>query len=113
MFSQGEIWWADLGQPIGSEAGYLRPISVLQNDSINQSRLQTVIGVPLTSNIERAIIPGNVKLSAQSTGLEKDSVAITTLIVAVNKFAFVERVGRISQRQIQQLFAGLDIVLGR
>ena len=113
MILQGEIWWVDLGEPIGSEAGYRRPVAIVQNDAINQSRARTVICVPLTSNVYRAIIPGNVLLAANATGLDKDSVAITTLVVAVNKFALVEQVGKISQRQLQRIFAGLDIVLGR
>lgn len=26
VISQGEIWWADLGEPRGSAAGYRRPV---------------------------------------------------------------------------------------
>ncbi len=113
MIFQGEIWWADLGEPIGSEAGYRRPVVILQTDAVNQSRIGTVICIPLTSNLTRAAIPGNVLLSAKTTRLDKDSVANTALIVAINKFVLIEQIGKISHRQIQQIFAGLDIILGR
>ncbi len=37
---QGDIYWIDLGQPIGSEPGYLRPYVVIQNDVLNSSQIR-------------------------------------------------------------------------
>ena len=54
MIQRGEIWWADLPEPAGSEPGYRRPFAILQADSFNQSRIQTVLGVTLTSNLKLA-----------------------------------------------------------
>ena len=48
LISQGDIWWADLGEPIGSSPGYRRPVLVVQCDALNQSRIGTVLCVPLT-----------------------------------------------------------------
>jgi mRNA interferase MazF len=58
--SRGDIWWADFGQPLGSEPGYQRPVLVLQADAFNRSRIQTVIVVPLSTNTKLALAPGNV-----------------------------------------------------
>ncbi|MFL6291756.1 MAG: type II toxin-antitoxin system PemK/MazF family toxin [Thermoanaerobaculia bacterium] len=52
MISQGEIWWADLSEPTGSGPGYRRPVVVVQCDALNQSRISTVVCVPLTSNMK-------------------------------------------------------------
>ena len=71
VISQGEIWWADLGEPIGSGPGYRRPVVVVQCDALNQSRVSTVVCVPLTSNLKWADAPGNVLLTARATGLSK------------------------------------------
>ncbi|MCP4655320.1 MAG: type II toxin-antitoxin system PemK/MazF family toxin [bacterium] len=111
--SQGQVWWANLPDPAGSEAGFRRPVVVAQGDRFNRSRLATAVCVPLTSNLRLAEAPGNVLLPARSTGLPQDSVASVSLILAVNKYQLVECVGQISDRQLQQLFVGIDMVLGR
>jgi mRNA interferase MazF len=113
VIAQGEVWWADLGEPIGSEAGFRRPVLVVQGDSLNRSRIATAVCVPLTSNLKWGEAPGNVVLKAKSTGLPKDSVANLSQVVALDKTALTERTGRISKQQLQLVFAGLDIVLGR
>ncbi|HTU57012.1 MAG TPA: type II toxin-antitoxin system PemK/MazF family toxin [Polyangiales bacterium] len=113
VISQGEVWWADLGEPAGSEPGFRRPVLVVQGDSLNRSRIATAICVPLTSNLKWGEAPGNVLLKAKSTGLPRESVANVSQVVALDKSALTERVGRISKQQLQLVFAGLDIALGR
>ncbi|MDP2234535.1 MAG: type II toxin-antitoxin system PemK/MazF family toxin, partial [Actinomycetota bacterium] len=49
VISQGDVWWADLGEPVGSQPGFRRPVVVVQSDSFNRSRIPTVVCVPLTS----------------------------------------------------------------
>lgn len=75
VIGQGEVWWADLPDPVGSGSGFRRPVLIVQGDALNRSRIATVVCVPLTSNLRWADAPGNVLLSARSTGLPKDSVA--------------------------------------
>ena len=113
MISQGEIWWANLGEPTGSAPGYRRPVVVVQCDALNQSRVSTVVCVPLTSNLKWAGAPGNVLLAARATGLAKDSVANVSLIVAIDRSQLTERVGKLAHRQLELVLAGIDTVLGR
>ena len=72
VIHRGEIWWATLPEPIGSEPGYSRPVLIIQSDEFNASRIATVIAVVLTSNLRLAHAPGNVLLTLQSTGLSKE-----------------------------------------
>jgi mRNA interferase MazF len=113
VIGQGEVWWADLGDPIGSAPGYVRPVVVVQCDAMNRSRIGTVVCVPLTSNLKWADAPGNVTLTARATGLPKDSVANVSLIVALDKRQLTDRIGKLTRRQVDLVFAGIDIVLGR
>ena len=69
VVSQGEIWWAELPEPSGSEPGFRRPVLIVQGDSLNSSRIATVVCVPLTSNLRWAEAPGNVLLRGKNTGL--------------------------------------------
>jgi len=113
VIAQGEVWWADIGEPIGSAPGYRRPIVVVQCDALNRSRIGTLVCVPLTSNVKWANAPGNIFLKARATGLPKDSVANVSLIVALDKEQITERVGKLSRRQLEAILAGIDVVLGR
>jgi mRNA interferase MazF len=108
-----EVWWADLGEPLGSEPGFRRPVIVVQGDSFNRSRISTVVCVPLTSNMRWAGAPGNVPLAADVTGLPKDSVANVSQLVTLDKTSLTERAGTVPDAKIELILAGIDIVLGR
>jgi mRNA interferase MazF len=45
--------------------------------------------------------------------LSKDSVANVSQIVTLDRASLTERVGRVSKKQLELVFSGLDIVLGR
>jgi mRNA interferase MazF len=113
VIAQGDIWWADLPPPAGSGPGFRRPVVVVQGDSLNRSRIGTVVCVPLTSNLRWAGAPGNVSLSARLTGLPKDSVANVSQIVALDKELLTELAGKLQRGRLELLLAGIDVVLGR
>ena len=106
VISQGEIWWADLPAPAGSGPGFRRSVAVVQSDALNQSRISTVVCVPLTSNLKWAIAPGNVSLSARVTGLPKDSVANVSQVISLDKSLLTERVGKLPRPKLELLFWG-------
>ena len=113
LVRQGDVWWAELPEPRGSEAGLRRPVLVVQGDAFNRSRVATVVCVPLTSQLRWAEAPGNVLLRARSTGLPRDSVANVSLVLAVDRSQLTERAGAISEIELQQVFNGIDVVLGK
>ena len=113
MIAQGEVWWADLGEPAGSEPGFRRPMVVVQGEAFNRSSLRTVVCVSLTSNLRWADAPGNVLLPARATGLPRDSVANASQLVTVDRDALTERVGALSASSLELVLAGIDVVLGR
>lgn len=114
MIAQGEIWWAYLADPVGSEPGFFRrPVLVIQGAAFNLSSLRTVVCVALTSNLRWADAPGNVRLPAASTGLPKESVVNVSQIITVDRVDLTERVGRVSASQLELVLGGIDIVLGR
>ena len=113
VISQGEIWWADLPEPVGSGPGFRRPVVVVQSDSMNRSRVSTVLCVPLTSNLKWALAPGNALFRAKDTGLPKDSVANVSLILSLDKLQLTKRIGKLTTAKLGLVLAGIDIVLGR
>jgi mRNA interferase MazF len=113
VISQGEVWWADLGEPVGSAPGFRRPVLIVQGDALNRSALATVVCVPLTSQLKWADAPGNVVLKPPETKLSKPSVANASQIVALDRGVLRRRVGRIPQARLASILLGIDVVLGR
>ena len=113
VISQGEIWWADLPQPIGSGPGYRHPVIIVQSDALNRSRISTVVCIPLTSNLVWADAPGNMLLASHLTGLPKDSVANVSQIDSLDKSVLTDRVGKLSRAKLELLLGGIDVILGR
>ena len=111
--SQGEVWWADLGEPRGSKPGFRRPVLVIQGDALNRSRIATAVCVALTSNVKWASAPGNVLLSESATGLPKESVANLSQIVTLDKSELTVRVGKLPKAKLELVLSGVDVVLGR
>ncbi len=113
MIAQGDVWWADLPEPGGSEPGYRRPVLVVQGPALNRSRRNTVVCVPLTSVIRHAEDPCHVLLTARETGLSRDSVALTSQILTVDRAELTDWVGRLAGDRLKTVLRGIDRVLGR
>lgn len=113
VVSQGDVFWVEFGAPRGPEPRLRRPVIVVQGDSLNRSGLQTVLSVPLTTNLSRADAAGNVVIQRRGTGLASDSVAIVSQVAAVERASLVQRIGHIDGQELARILAGIDIVLGR
>ena len=109
---RGEIWWADLPDPVASEPGYRRPLIVIQADEFNRSRINTVVVVVLTTNLRLAEAPGNVLLKSMQTGLPKDSVANASQVLTVDKSFLTGKAGKLRKPELQKIESGIRLVLG-
>ncbi len=110
--NRGEIWWADLAEPRGSEPGSRRPVLVVQDDLLTRSRLRTIMVVPLTSNVLRARAAGNVLLRERESGLSRESVALVCQVMTIDKDFLSERAGRVPKRSMELVDDGLRLALG-
>ena len=108
---RGEIWWADLPDPRGSEPGFRRPVLIIQANSFNRSRIQTVIVAVISSNLRLADAPGNVLVPAHASGLARDSVVNVSQLITLDRSFLSEAIGRISERVMSEVVAGLRLVL--
>ena len=99
-----------LGPPTGARPAKRRPVLVISGDSYNNSRLATVLAAVPTSNTGLADLPGNVFLSANATGLPRDSVVNVTALVTLNKTELAEQAGLMLLREVDRgLRAVLDL----
>jgi len=108
---RGELWWASLPTPRGSEPGYRRPVLIVQANEFNTSAIGTVLVAAITTNLRLAGAPGNVPLTKKRSGLRQDSVVNLSQILTINKSDLQDRIGQIEGRELHALNEGLRLVL--
>ena len=108
---RGELWWASLPAPRGSEPGFRRPVVVVQADSFNQSRIQTLIVAVVTTNLRLAAVPGNVRLRQAEGGLQEESVVNVSQLLTVDREYLNERLGFLSATRMNAIDDGLRLIL--
>ena len=111
VIQRGEIWWANLPEPVGSNLGFRRPVLIIQADSFNQSKIQTVVIAVITKNLELAKAPGNVLISAKISRLPVDSVINVSQVITIDKSLLTEFVSTLSTKKIEKVEEGLRLVL--
>ncbi|MEN9521221.1 MAG: hypothetical protein RLZZ381_3809 [Cyanobacteriota bacterium] len=111
VIQQGDIYWIDLGEPVGSQSAYRHPHVVIQNNVFNRSRIATVLVCALTSNLTRANAPGNILLEKNEANLPKQSFVNVSQIFTVSKEQLQQKIGTLGKARIEQILAGIQLVI--
>jgi len=109
---RGELWWANLGAHRPQEQTGRRPVIIWQSDALN-SVLQSVLVVPLTTNLDRARLAGTAIISATPDGPPADSVALAFQMRAIPKTALDGRIRALTDTELAELELATDEALGR
>ena len=109
---RGEVWWASMRDPVGSEPGRRRPILVISSDEFNRSRIRTVLVAAVTGNLRLSEAPGNVPVEAPESGLPRDSVVNVSQVATLDKDFLRDRVGSLGTRTMLAVDDGLRTALG-
>lgn len=112
VVQRGDLWWADLGDPRGSEPALRRPVLILQADSFNRSKLKTVLVVSLTSHLKYAAAPGNVVCRPRAAGLTKPSVINVSQISTLDRRFLLQRIGTVPPHVLREVEEGVGLALG-
>ena len=111
VVSQGDVFWAFMDEPRGSEPGGLHPVVVVQSDRFNRGNLNTVVVCALTSNLRRSRALGNVLLAKGEANLPKRSVVNVTQLGAIDKSELIEKIGTVSARRLADILDGVYLLL--
>jgi len=109
---RGELWWANLGAHRPQEQTGRRPVVVWQSDSLNRV-LQSVLVVPLTTNLDRARLAGTAIISASPDGPPTDSVALAFQMRALPIAALDTKIRSLTDAELAELELATDEALGR
>ncbi len=108
---RGEIWWAKLPPPRGSEPGKTRPVVIIQADTFNKSAISTVICAVITSNTELSNAPANILIEKSDSGLEKTSVINFSQIFTIDKSYFTQLVTMLPKPVLSQVNRSIKMIL--
>jgi mRNA interferase MazF len=113
VIQRGDVFWAQIGPAHGSEPAHRRPVVVVQRNAINQSRFNTVVVVPLTSQLRHSHLPGNVRLRKDEANIPKASLARATHVTVLDKIRLVEKIGTLSRERLNEIVAAVCWVVGQ
>lgn len=111
VIKKGSIYWVDFSPGKGSEPIGRRPGLVIQNDTINSSKINTVIMLAITSTIKYGNLPGNLVLKKGEANLPKKCVVNTTQIKSVDKSSIKQLIGSLSDKRMHEVEKGLKLIL--
>lgn len=104
MVARGGVYWVELDKR--------RPCVVVSSEDVLSVEVWQTHIVPLTSNLDRAGLAGNVLLATTATGLSRDSVAVPLGVELVDRSWLVDHVGQLPIPLVDAIDNGLRAVLG-
>ena len=111
VIRKGSIYWVDFSPGKGSEPIGRRPGLVIQNNALNDSMINTVIMLAITSNLRFGELPGNVTLHKGEANMPKSCVINVTQIKSVDKNSIKEKIGTLPNNKMQEVKEGLKLVM--
>ena len=111
VIRHGSVYWINFSPDKGAESKGTRPGLVLQTNALNDSGINTVIVVAITSTMKFGELPGNVILKKGEANLPKSCVVNTTQIKSVDKSSLVELIGSLSKQRIEEVVSGMKLVM--
>lgn len=104
MVARGDVVWVRLDN--------WRPCVVVSSSAVLSVDVWQTHVVPLTSNLDRAGLAGNVLLTREVTGLPQDSVAVPLGLELVDRAWMSEPVGALPAGVLRAVDDGVRAVLG-
>jgi len=108
---RGDIYRADLDPVVGSEQGGIRPVVIIQND-IGNRHSPTVIVAAVTTRRKKPELPVHVCITAQESGLARDSVVLTEQVRTLEKTRLSRYLGTLSDEAMRRIDRALAMSIG-
>ncbi len=99
---RGDVYFANLNPVKGSEQAGARPVILYHNDRLILAG-NTVIVIPLTTNLKSRALPSAVFVPAGEGGLKQDSVALCHQIRALDKSGIMDYWGSLPKNRLDEI----------
>ncbi|MBK9255789.1 MAG: type II toxin-antitoxin system PemK/MazF family toxin [Saprospiraceae bacterium] len=110
QINQYEIWIADLNPKIGSEAGKVRPVLVIQTNLLNKINHPSTIICPLTTNVQVESNILRVHLKKGMANLNEDCDIMMDQIRSIDNKRLIKKVGSLPLEPIKKIKTSIPII---
>ncbi len=110
VIRKGSVYWVDFSPGKGSEPMGQRPGVVIQSDAINDSKINTVIMLAITSTLRYGELPGNVTLRRGEANMPRRCVINISQIKSVDKNSIREKIGTLTKEKLEKVEEGLKLI---
>jgi mRNA interferase MazF len=90
MISRGQVYFVDLSPTRGREQAGRRPVLVVSSDAINRQPLVVTVVVGTDAAKVPHDYPTNVRVTAQESGLPKDTVFLCFQLRSLDPARFID-----------------------
>jgi mRNA interferase MazF len=91
--NQFEIWLADLNPQIGTEAGKVRPVLIVQTNFLNEINHPSTIICPITTKLNNDSSILRIRIAKGNCGLDQNSDIMIDQIRAIDNSRLVKKIG--------------------
>ena len=107
---QFEVWIADLNPRMGTEAGKIRPVLIIQTDLLNSAHPSTII-CPITTNVQSEANILRVHLKKGTAKLKQDCDVMIDQVRAIDVKRLQKKLGTIPEEVEDKIKHSLAIIL--
>jgi mRNA interferase MazF len=111
MVKNGSIYWVSFSGNNATDEKELRPCLVIQNDVLNESRLNTTVVVVITSNLEFGKLPGNVLIEKGVANMPWEGVVNVSQVMSIEKNKIDEEIGALPGELMKKVCEGLKLIM--
>ncbi|MDY4969523.1 MAG: type II toxin-antitoxin system PemK/MazF family toxin [Lachnospiraceae bacterium] len=109
IYRRGDIYIANLGEPVGSEQGGIRPVLVIQNNVGNRFS-PTLEIAPLTSRDKRPGLPAHYILHREHVScLKRTSTVLCEQTRSIDKGRILGYIGKVHSEQMSGVDRALEV----
>lgn len=111
VVKRGEIYFANLGEGVGSEQNGVRPVIVIQNDVGNKYSPTTIVAL-ITSMSKKLNLPVHLEISKEESSLPQNSVILLEQIRTIDKKRLIRKISKLDESIADNINNRLKISLG-
>ncbi|QFR49701.1 type II toxin-antitoxin system PemK/MazF family toxin [Sulfurimonas lithotrophica] len=112
MLERGGIYLAKLYHSKGAEPGKTRPVLVLQDDALNEVGHETVIILPLTTNLIDDAFPLRMRILKRDL-LKQDSDVLCDQVRAIDtKRVIQDKLAVVNKNELYEIEQMVQLILG-
>jgi mRNA interferase MazF len=111
IVKRGEIYFANLGEGVGSEQNGIRPVLIIQND-VGNKYSPTTIGALITSMSKKLDLPVHLEICKEESALPQNSVILLEQIRTIDKKRLIRKISKLDDAIMEDINERLKVSLG-